>query len=89
MREIWMAIAALVLTISMGVFASYAKAMEITCYSQSKEIYHGKAKDVRYADGILLFMDSKTNKRIFVDADCIVMIDKSEAHHPKKKQCAK
>ena len=47
-------------------------AMEISCYSSTKLIYHGYTKDVYYNDNFLVFYDKKQNKSIYIRAECVI-----------------
>lgn len=58
-------------------------AADIKCFSGSEIIYQGEAEDIRYNDGVLLFLDSATKKRVFTDADCIVYIADETTDHKK------
>ena len=48
-------------------------AAQINCYSGHKVIYSGHGYNINYTDNLLSFNDSKTNKNIFIMADCIII----------------
>lgn len=87
MREIWMAIGALVIAITMALLASYsanAHAMDVKCFSGKDMIYHNEIPDVHYADGVIVFREPKTDLLMVIDADCVVSLKKKEVRHIKR-----
>lgn len=63
----------LFILIALCLFSS-AFADEIKCYSSGKLIYSGMGDDFLYSEGVFSFAETKTNKVVFVAADCIVKI---------------
>lgn len=53
-------------------FPSISQGMEIDCWSDYKNIYHGIGQDVFYGDGFLFFKEPSTGKSVYVYGDCLV-----------------
>lgn len=47
---------------------------DVNCYSNGIQIYSGRVKDMIYDDAIFTFIDKKTNKLVFVQAECVVKL---------------
>ncbi len=58
-------------------FPLLSNAMEITCYSMQKKIYHGYSDNVYYNDNFLIFYDKKQNKSIYIRAECVLINSKT------------
>ena len=54
--------------------ASTLHADEIKCYNHGSVIYSAQGQDFTYIDGIFTFIEAKTNKVVFVSADCVVKV---------------
>lgn len=85
MREVGMALVSYAFIVMISFMVMPAHAMEITCYSDGKKIYHGYPADVRYADGIILFKEPHSKQRVYINADCVVRLDAEAHNRPKNK----
>lgn len=86
MRQVFIGILTLCVTIVMLSLTSYAHALEIECYNDKGKVdYKAHTDKVWYSEGVILFLDIKTDLRMFANADCIVTDSTKKARHPKKK----
>ena len=63
------------LILSLIFTCQFAYADDVRCYSHGRLVYHHKASDVRFVDGLMLFTEAKTDKVVFATADCIIKIE--------------
>ena len=53
---------------------SVSHAAEIKCYSGKKTVYHGFGHDISYTDNFIAFIEDKSNKPIFIFAECVIVL---------------
>lgn len=46
---------------------------EISCYSGKTRVYHGIVDEVEFNDDFVSFLERKTNQRIYVFAECVMI----------------
>ena len=71
---IYLLIATILVVVFLLLLPLPSGAATIKCYSHGKMIYQGAGRNFQSFEGFIVFMDERTKKDIFAQADCIIRL---------------